>query len=62
MQGVIVPHINTKAEAEMVVAASKFKELPKFPQGRRGMFMSRQGFGVDNYFMQVLTPSRRLYC
>eukprot|EP01045_Picozoa_sp_COSAG04_P024235 COSAG04_NODE_2997_length_3295_cov_1.976846_6_plen_42_part_00 len=33
MQGVIVPHVNTKAEAEMVVAASKFKN-EEFPMGR----------------------------
>lgn len=102
LQGVIVPHINTKAEAEMVrhswpcsctcpalprpasevlaslrlaalrckpppadvsgcevicgraqvVAASKFKN-EEFPMGRRGMFLSRQGFGVQDYYMQA---------
>ena len=31
----IVPHVNTKAEAEMVVAASKFKN-EEFPMGRCG--------------------------
>jgi len=44
-QGICVPHVNTRAEAEAVVEAAKFA-----PLGRRGMYTSRQGFGVDNYF------------
>jgi 4-hydroxy-2-oxoheptanedioate aldolase len=44
-QGIVVPHVNTRAEAEAVVQAAKFA-----PIGRRGMFTSRQGFGVDDYF------------
>jgi len=44
-QGICVPHVNTRVEAEAVVEASKFA-----PLGKRGMFTSRQGFGVDNYF------------
>src|SRR5690242_4352134 len=44
-QGICVPHVNTRAEAESAVEAAKFA-----PLGRRGMFTSRQGFGVDNYF------------
>jgi 4-hydroxy-2-oxoheptanedioate aldolase len=43
-QGICVPHVNTRAEAEAVVAAAKFA-----PVGKRGMFTSRQGFGVDGY-------------
>jgi 4-hydroxy-2-oxoheptanedioate aldolase len=43
-QGICVPHVNTRAEAESVVAAAKFA-----PLGKRGMFTSRQGFGVDDY-------------
>jgi 4-hydroxy-2-oxoheptanedioate aldolase len=43
-QGICVPHVNTRAEAEAVVTAAKFA-----PLGRRGMYTSRQGFGVDNY-------------
>jgi 4-hydroxy-2-oxoheptanedioate aldolase len=43
-QGIVVPHVNTRAEAEAVVASAKFP-----PLGRRGMFTSRQGFGVDDY-------------
>jgi len=42
--GIVVPHVNTKAEAENVVAGGKFA-----PIGQRGMFTSRQGYGVDNY-------------
>jgi len=43
-QGIVVPHVNTRAEAESVVAAGKFA-----PIGKRGMFTSRQGFGVGDY-------------
>jgi len=43
-QGICVPHVNTRAEAEAVVEAAKFA-----PLGRRGMFTSRQGFGVADY-------------
>ncbi len=43
-QGICVPHVNTRAEAEAVVQAGKFA-----PLGRRGMFTSRQGFGVGDY-------------
>jgi 4-hydroxy-2-oxoheptanedioate aldolase len=43
-QGIVVPHVNTRAEAEAVVQAGKFA-----PLGKRGMFTSRQGFGVGDY-------------
>jgi len=43
-QGIVVPHVNTRAEAESVVAAGKFA-----PLGKRGMYTSRQGFGVEGY-------------
>jgi 4-hydroxy-2-oxoheptanedioate aldolase len=43
-QGIVVPHVNTRAEAEAVVEAGKFA-----PLGKRGMFTSRQGFGVGDY-------------
>jgi 2-keto-3-deoxy-L-rhamnonate aldolase RhmA len=43
-QGIVVPHVNTRAEAQAVVEGAKFA-----PQGKRGMFTSRQGFGVDDY-------------
>jgi 4-hydroxy-2-oxoheptanedioate aldolase len=44
-QGIVVPHVNTRAEAEAAVEASKFA-----PLGKRGMFTSRQGFDVGDYF------------
>ena len=43
-QGIVVPHVNSRAEAERVVEAGKFA-----PLGKRGMFTSRQGFGVGDY-------------
>ena len=43
-QGIVVPHVDTRAEAEAFVAAAKFA-----PVGKRGMFTSRQGFGVGDY-------------
>ena len=44
-QGIVVPHVDTRAEAKAVVEAAKFA-----PLGKRGMFTSRQGFGVGDYF------------
>ena len=44
-QGIAVPHVKSKEDAELVVNASKFS-----PIGQRGMFTSRQGIGVENYF------------
>ena len=44
-QGVVVPHVNTRVEAENVVAGGKFA-----PIGQRGMWGSRQSYGVDDYF------------
>jgi 4-hydroxy-2-oxoheptanedioate aldolase len=43
-QGIVVPHVNTRAEAQAAVEAAKFA-----PLGKRGMFTSRQGFGVADY-------------
>ena len=44
-QGIVVPHVNTAEEARLIVDAAKFA-----PIGHRGMFSSRQGYGVDNYY------------
>jgi 4-hydroxy-2-oxoheptanedioate aldolase len=44
-QAIVVPHVNTRAEAQAVVEAGKFA-----PLGKRGMYTSRQGFGVGDYF------------
>lgn len=43
--GIVVPHVNSREEAQNVVDGGKFA-----PIGHRGMFISRQGYGVDNYF------------
>ena len=43
-QGIVVPHVNTAREARAVVEAAKFS-----PIGSRGMFGSRQGYGVEDY-------------
>ena len=44
-QGICVPHVNTRAEAENVVQGGKFA-----PIGQRGLYTSRQGHGVADYF------------
>lgn len=43
-QGIVVPHVNTAAEARNVVDGGKFP-----PVGKRGAYTSRQGHGVANY-------------
>ena len=47
-QGIAVPHVKSKEDAELVVSASKFA-----PLGKRGMFTSRQGIGIENYFKKA---------
>ncbi|MCC6179038.1 MAG: hypothetical protein IT305_27325 [Chloroflexi bacterium] len=44
VQALVVPHVNTRAEAQNVVDSAKFA-----PIGKRGMFTSRQGYGVPDY-------------
>jgi len=44
-QSIVVPHVNNAAEARNVVEGGKFS-----PLGKRGMFTSRQGLGVPDYF------------
>ena len=44
-QAIVVPHVNTKEEAQNVVDGGKFA-----PIGYRGMYTSRQGYGVSNYY------------
>ena len=48
-QGIVVPHVNSRAEAQMVVEAGKFA-----PLGKRGMFTSRQGFGVSLRTLDIM--------
>ena len=44
-QGVVVPHVNTRGEAENVVAGGRFA-----PLGQRGFFPSRQSYGVPDFY------------
>ena len=43
-QGICVPHVDTAADARAFVEAAKFA-----PLGKRGLFTSRQGYGVPDY-------------
>ena len=43
-QAIVMPHIDTKLQAEEVVKAAKF-----YPLGARGNYTSRQGIGVENF-------------
>ena len=47
-QAIVVPHVDTRADAENVVAGGKFP-----PLGKRGLFTSRQGYGVDDYLARA---------
>ena len=47
-QAIVVPHVNTRAEAENVVQGGKFA-----PIGQRGLFTSRQGHGVADYLSRA---------
>src|SRR5260370_4474656 len=51
-QGIVVPHVNTRAEAQAAVEAAKFA-----PLGKRGMFTSRQGLPVTDYLKTANDPS-----
>ena len=42
--GIVVPHVNSREEAEAVVQGGKF-----WPIGKRGSYTSRQGIGVPDY-------------
>jgi 4-hydroxy-2-oxoheptanedioate aldolase len=44
-QAIVVPHVNNVSEARNVVEGGKFT-----PKGKRGMYRSRQGLGVPDYF------------
>ena len=46
--GIVVPHVDTVGDAEAVVEATKYA-----PIGRRGMFLPRQAFGVDDYLAKA---------
>ena len=48
IQGVIVPHVNTRDEALRLVDGAKFA-----PIGHRGVAGNRQGYGVADYLQQA---------
>ncbi len=48
VQAVLVPHVNTKEEAERLVQGGKYT-----PEGSRGMFSSRQGLAVPDYLQKA---------
>ncbi len=47
-EGIVVPHINSRADAEQAMQSAKYA-----PLGYRGMFGGRQSFGVADYFHQA---------
>ncbi len=46
--GIVVPHVNTREEAERAAQSAKYA-----PLGYRGMFGGRQSYGVADYFQQA---------
>ena len=48
VQAVLVPHVNTKEEAERLVQGGKYT-----PEGSRVMFSSRQGLAVPDYLQKA---------
>jgi len=46
--GIVVPHVNTKEDAEKAAKSAKYA-----PLGYRGMFGGRQSYGVSDYFHQA---------
>jgi len=46
--GIVVPHVNTREEAERAAQSAKYA-----PLGYRGMFGGRQSYGVGDYFQQA---------
>ena len=47
-QAIVVPHVDCRADAENVVAGGKFP-----PLGKRGLYTSRQGYGVGDYLARA---------
>ncbi len=48
IDGVIVPHVNTRQEAEQVVQAAKFE-----PVGRRGTSGGRKAYGIGDWYARA---------
>ena len=51
--GIVVPHVNTKEEADKALQSAKYA-----PLGYRGMFGGRQSFGVTDYFQRATDHTR----
>jgi len=45
VNSLVIPHVNTKEQAEHIVRSAKFG-----PLGQRGIYPSRRSYGVANYF------------
>jgi 2-keto-3-deoxy-L-rhamnonate aldolase RhmA len=48
MQGIVIPHVSTKEEAQFIVHHAKYA-----PLGGRGIASPRQGFGVRDYLRRA---------
>ena len=48
VNGLVIPHVNTRQEAEQLVQAARFA-----PIGRRGMYAGRRAYGDPNYLQQA---------
>ena len=48
VNGIVVPHVSTREDAENVVKATRFA-----PVGMRGMYSGRRGYGVENYVQKA---------
>ena len=48
VNGLVIPHVNSKAEAEQVMRAAHYA-----PIGTRGIFSGRRGYGNPAYFKQA---------
>ncbi len=46
--GIVVPHVNTREDAEKAMQSAKYA-----PLGYRGMFGGRQSYGAADYFQQA---------
>ncbi|NKB67090.1 MAG: hypothetical protein GKR89_08525 [Candidatus Latescibacteria bacterium] len=48
VSGLVVPHVDTRAQAEQVVQAARFS-----PAGKRGMYGGRRSYGTTDFFQQA---------
>ena len=48
ISGLVVPHVDTRAQAEQVVQAARFS-----PAGKRGMYGGRRSYGTSDFFRQA---------